>query len=315
MVRRPLLWSEPSVQPFSSIVLTHQIVLKGTNINPDRANRPATMKDQNMKNHISHAVKIAALLALPLSVTLTPAAGQIVYSTGFESPDFVAGAPLVGQNGWTAPPPLSPNAAVITTDKPRIGRQTVHVLGADLVHQDFINELTGGYYDAIGSYRHPVSFETGGTRAVRISANVRVDGPQTPTGTNFFSASVTGRALLTDDNGTAGIGQLDLSSDGHVYGWSGDAFVPAFQMSVPVTLGEWHNLAVVADFATSTYSFFVDDQYLGTFPFPPQDCGACFTTVLLRGSLLASAAPDTATLKKANYAAHYDNFMIQASTQ
>src|SRR5437867_12945868 len=89
---------------------------------------------------------------------------------------------------------------------------------------------------------------------------------------------------------------------------------PHFQVNVPVTLGQWHNLAVVADFATSTYSFFVDDQYLGTFPFPAQDCGACYTTVLLRGSLLASAGPDTATIKKANYAAHYDNFTIQAAT-
>ena len=113
---------------------------------------------------------------------------------------------------------------------------------------------------------------------------------------------------------TAGIGELDLSSDGHVYGWSGDAFVPDFQVSVPVSLGQWHNLAIVADFASSSYSFFVDDQYLGTFPFPTQDCGDCYTTTLLRGSLLASAAPDNATDKKSNYTAYYDNFSIQAAT-
>ena len=247
-----------------------------------------------MKSRTTKITKIAAWLAFGLLTALTPAWGQIVYKTGFESPTFVAGLPLAGQDGWvvgqTPEGPLSANGAVITTDKPRIGQQTVHVLGADLVHQDFVNSVTGGYYDAIGSYRRRVSYDTSGTHAVRISANVRVDGPQTATGNNFFSASVTGRALLTDDNGTAGIGELDLSSDGHVYGWSGDAFVPTFQVSVPVTLGQWHNLAVVADFATSTYSFFVDDQYLGTFPFPAQDCGACYTTVLLRGSLLASAS-------------------------
>ena len=216
--------------------------------------------------------------------------------------------------GQTPDGPLSPDAAVVTTSKPRIGQQTIRVWGGDLLHLDFITQVSGGYYDAIGSYRHNVDYDTGGKQAVRISANVRVDGPQTPAGNNFFSASVTGRALLTDGNGTAGIGQLDLSSDGHVYGWSGDAFVPTFQVSVPVTLGEWHNLAVVADFASSTYSFFVDDQFLGTFPFDPQDCGPCHTTILRRGSLLASAAPDTDALKKVNYVALYDTFMIQAAT-
>ena len=241
--------------------------------------------------------------------------GGMIYKTGFEAPTFVAGTSLVGQDGWvvgqTPDGPLSPNAPVISTGHPRIGRQTVRVLGADLVHQDFIGQVSGGYYDAIGSYRHPVNYDTGGQVAVRISALVRVDGPQTATGNNFFSASVGARALLTDGNGTAGVGELDLSSDGHVYGWSGDAFAPTFQIGVPVTLGEWHELAVVADFVASTYAFFVDDEYLGTFPFPAQPCGPCFTNTLLRGSLLASAGPDTASNKKADYAAHYDNFAIQ----
>jgi hypothetical protein len=241
---------------------------------------------------------------------------QIVYRAGFEPPTFTAGLPLAGQDGWivglTPEGPLSPNAAIISTDLPRQGRQSVQVFGADLVHQDFIDLVSGSYYDAIGSYRRPVNYDTGGTQFVRISANVRIDGPKTSMGNNFFSASVAARATLTDDNGTAGIGQLDLSSDGHVYGWSGDAFVPTFQVSVPVALGQWHNLAIVADFASSTYSFFVDSQYLGTFPFPAQDCGGCYTTFLKRGSLLASVAADNANNKKANYAAHYDDFMIQA---
>ena len=45
-----------------------------------------------------------------------PVAGQNVYATGFERPAFVAGEPLVGQDGWAPGPPfLSPNAAVVTT--------------------------------------------------------------------------------------------------------------------------------------------------------------------------------------------------------
>ena len=36
-----------------------------------------------------------------------------------------------------------------------------------------------------------------------------------------------------------------------------------------------------------------------------------YTDTLRRGSLIAYAAPDTGTLHKANYAAHYDQFAIR----
>ena len=72
-------------------------------------------------------------------------------------------------------------------------------------------------------------------------------------------------------------------------------------------LGEWHNLAIVADFAARTYSFFVDEQWLGTFDFDP----SATSSILRRGSMLAYAAPDTATNAKADYAAHYDKFSIK----
>ena len=232
--------------------------------------------------------------------------GQSIYSTGFEDPPFVAGQPLAGQDGWVAPPPLSPDAAVVTTDKPRLGKQTVHVLGEDLVHQDFINEATSGYYDAIGSYRRAVDYDSGGTQVVRVSAVVRIDGPKTAAGNNFFSASIA--AIGLDANGdSSGIGELAISSDGHVYGYSSQDLVPTFLASTHVRLGKWHELAIVVDFTTRTYSFFVDDRSLGTFAFDP----SVTSNILRRGSLIAYAAPDTATLKKADYAAHYDHFSIK----
>src|SRR5262245_49316994 len=81
----------------------------------------------------------ALLLVLP-----SPVLGQgasSLYSTKFEAPAFVAGLPLAGQDGWIAPPPFSPLAAVVSTVQPRQGKQSVQVWGGDLVHQDFINEL------------------------------------------------------------------------------------------------------------------------------------------------------------------------------
>jgi hypothetical protein len=265
-----------------------------------------------MKNRMTKIIKTATVLALPLLAALSSARGQIIYQTGFEAPTFVAGSPLAGQDGWIAPSVFSPDAAVITTAKPRLGKQTVRVLGADLVHQNFLGGLTGGYYDAIGSYRHAVDYDTGGKGVVIVSARVRIDGPRTPKGKNFFSASIATRTTLTDGS-TAGTGELALSSDGNAYGYSGNENAPTLLAHTRARLGEWHELSVVVDFASRTYSFFVDDDYLGTFAFDPNngpDVG--YTTVFKRGSLLAYAGPDTATLKKAHYSAHYDLFVIEA---
>ena len=250
-------------------------------------------------------VSIVALLA-----TAQFASGQPIYSTGFEPPTFAPNTSLVGQDGWIAPPPFSPDAAVVTTDKPRLGKQTVHVLGADLVHQDFINLATGGYYDAIGSYRRPVNYDTHGTETVRIASLVRVDGPRTPTGTNFFSAGIAGRAQSTfnGDPSSASVGELALSSDGRAYAYSGNDNVPTFLGSKRVKLGEWHKLAIVADFATHTSRFYLDEDLLAAFAWEPSEV---YTGVLLRGTLLAYAAPDTAVNHKADYAAHYDKLSIK----
>jgi len=122
---------------------------------------------------------------------------------------------------------------------------------------------------------------------------------------NFFSASLSTRAATTD--GTASVGEIALSSDGHVYVYSGNESVPTFLASARARLGEWHNLTVVADFATHTSTFFVDEHYLGTFPFDPAET---YTGIFLRGSLLAYAAPDSTAQTKADYAAHFDRFSI-----
>ena len=244
------------------------------------------------------------------SVTHLIVADPVIYRTGFEPPTFGANTPLVGQDGWIAPPPFSPDAAVVTTDKPRQAKQAVHVLGENLVHQDFIKDATGGYYDAIGSYRRPVNYDTGNAQQVRLAALVRVDGPKTPAGTNFFSAGIAGRAQSTfnGDPSSASVGELALSSDGRAYAYSGNDNVPTFLGSKRVKLGEWHHLAVVADFATHTSHFYVDEDLLATFAWEPSEV---YTGVLLRGTLLAYAAPDMANNHKAEYAAHYDNFSIK----
>ena len=273
--------------------------------------------------------KLAFAAALGLSQVASQAfGGTIIYSTGFENPPFILGQPLVGQDGWAGVPPLSPNAATISSDLFFAGSQLVRVRGADLVSQPVaINQQTNGYYDAIGSYRKAVNFDVGaaGFPIVRIQANVRIDGPQTPPGAaseacvpgkfvpcnNFFSAGIAAVGLCVPPVPTCqfpGIGELDISSDGKVYGHSGNALVPTFLTSHPVSLGVWHALEVDVDFARRTYSFSVDGKSLpgGPFQFDPE----VNTSTLTRGSLVVYTAPDTPQLKKSNYVVHYDNFSI-----
>ena len=51
----------------------------------------------------------------------------------------------------------------------------------------------------------------------------------------------------------------------------------------------------------------MDGLSLGTFPFP-EDVNS---TILVRGALLTFAAPDTGSMTKNAYAAHYDKFTIR----
>ena len=104
-----------------------------------------------------------------------------------------------------------------------------------------------------------------------------------------------------------GVGELAISSDGHVYGYCGCHLVPAFQVSAPITLEAYHKLAIDVDFLRRTYTFFVDGALLGKpFPFPDD----VKSNVLARGSLIAYAAPDTPRLNKRSYVANYNNFSI-----
>jgi hypothetical protein len=236
---------------------------------------------------------------------LSSAAAQDIYATSFQPPAFVAGAPLNGQEGWVSPvPELSPNAALIAAAKK--GGQSVRVEGAGLESQpDAINAVTDGYYDAIGAYRRGLDYDSGGDQTVRLSVDVRLDGRATPK-SNFFSASLIAVAY-NEDGGSEGVGELAISSDGHVYGSSGQDLVPVFLTSTRIARGPWHNLAIEVNFAERTYSLFVDDEYLGTFDFAPFEPSG----VLRRATLITYAAPDTARDKKADHAANFDNFSVE----
>jgi hypothetical protein len=270
------------------------------------------------KRHLAIvAVSITVVTLVKTSVVLsadgTPSVEIIYDAHGFESPEFDLRG-LVGQDGWVGVAMLSSNAAVVGTGLPYAGRQSVEVRGAQLVHQDSVNQITQGYYDAIGSYRRPCNYDAGahGFPVIRIQAAVRVDGPLSP-GTNFLSASISARGLQREErgnaSGTVGIGELAISSDGHVYGYSGAEDSPVFQASAPAGLGAWHTLAIDIDFRGKNYTFLVDGNVLPGGPF--RLVSAANTNTLARASLVVYAAAETATLGKSNYVVHFDDFSIR----
>ncbi len=225
-------------------------------------------------------------------------AGTIVYSTDFES--LSVGSKLLGQDGWSTAIPafLNPDAAKITDDAARTGSQSLKVLGSDLASSGGITSP----YEAVGSYRRPVSFNAAanGYPKVRLSADVRLDGGQFASG-DFASASLAARS------GIASVGEIALSSDGRVYGYDGIAGGPLFT-SGPVSLSDWHNLALEVDFLNNVTRFFLNGGLLGTFNYAASNT----SDVLLRGALVAYARPDSGDFRRSDATYRYDNFTISA---
>lgn len=254
-----------------------------------------------MKTTMSHpsATLLFGLASLVLGAVAAPAA--TLYSTGFEDPPFTHGSPLLGQDGWSTaiPPFLNPTAAVVTNDLAQSGSQSLKIAGADLVAAPEVDPLA-----VVGSYRRPVDYDaSAGLPRVLITSHVRLDGPTLGTG-DFFAANIAARS------GDGGIGELSISSDGNVYGYTGN-FDGTTLVSRSITLGEWHTLGISVDFDADTYSFLVDGSSLGTFPFE-----SGFTSdTLVRGAAVVYGFPDSpdagSSFHKDQFIARFDNFSIE----
>jgi len=239
------------------------------------------------------------ILALSFSAALHPASAQTLYSTGFENPPFANGSTLLGQDGWSTaiPPFLNPNAAIITNAAAASGLQSVQVRGVDLVTAPEVAP-----YAAVGSYRRPLNYDAStGNPIVRIQSDVRLDGPLLGTG-DFFTANIAART------GDGFAGELSLSSDGFVYGYTGTGSDPAPLFSTPVTLNAWHTLGITVNFAANTYTFSVDGTSSSAFAFDP----AFVSDVLVRESLVVYARPDAGTNLRSAFVARYDNVSATA---
>lgn len=245
---------------------------------------------------------LGLLLTLAVWSSTSGASAEMLYATSFESPPFQAGQPLVGQDGWQNQVfdgnALGPNA-FISLEHPSQGLQSFQVDG---------DELTPTGFDyAVGSYRKFVNYDLAAASfpTIRLRVDMRLDGPPTdPTPDNvlgdFVSANLVG---FTDDGA---VGELFLSSDGHIYGVSAGG---AYLFAKPTEMGRYYRVGMDYDFTARTASYFIDGELLGVEPLDPNNLSTNFS----RGSLLSLALdPDPLSRDRSAYTAYFDNFSIQA---
>lgn len=247
---------------------------------------------------------LAVVLWTAACAGTTSASAATIYSTGFENPPFAAGGGVLGTDGWSLaiPPFLNPSAATVTNSVAQAGAQSMEVRGSNLVGSGG----TTAPYDAVGSYRRPIGFNAAANGYPRlvVEADVRLDGPAVATG-DLAAASVAARS------GILSVGELELSSDGVAYAYTGNGGSPALFTSSALDLSQWHHLALEIDFLHNETSFFVNGNFLGKFTHDPLNT----SDVLVRGALVTYARPDDALagFDRDDFVYRFDNFSVSST--
>lgn len=234
------------------------------------------------------------------SVLLTSSvAGGLFFFSSFESRAYKAGEPLAGQAGWVSL--ASPKAAEIVQDrsKARCGRRAIEVWGGG-----DLESFSLPYYDLLdAAYEQVVEFDEGETpRRVRVSADVRLDGPDTGVGPNDDLAS----ANLYARNGADRSAWIYLSSNGNAYCFANSELGGSvgYAFETPIKQGKYNRLAIILDYRTHLAEFRINGKSVGELPFGGS--GEKFT-----GALIEFAAIDDLNyIDPKLYRAYWDNILV-----
>jgi hypothetical protein len=227
-----------------------------------------------------------AFIALAASMLMAPEArAGILYQTGFEPPAFVADAPLAGQGGFSAFGGINVGSAIVSTEFPRSGTQSVRIDGSSM--EPFEEDFFAGFYSTPIHY-NPL---TAGTPLI----DVRVDVALSP---DPAVGSVAGYQIA--DASGALVAQVVLISDGSQGFVSGDN---AFDVvdGPDIAFGRYFTLGILLDYDSRNATFSLDGSTFGTLPFGP-DAGDTFGDATL---FLAAVEPFTSV-------AFFDNYSIAA---
>lgn len=179
----------------------------------------------------------AAGLMLGLALASSMARGQaVVYSTGFEGPQFSAGS-LLGQDQWQNDPPTA-NSAFVQGAVVSAGSQAARFDAA---------ALTPG---TTWFYR-PLNYVVGvPNRFVRISWDMRISSAASPSsswGVEVFDPSIVARfALCFVSNATGTFFVFNTAAQNSI------------NSGIVIPKDAWRHYEVVLDFQAKTSSFFVE---------------------------------------------------------
>ncbi|MCY2962920.1 MAG: hypothetical protein NT069_04580 [Planctomycetota bacterium] len=260
-----------------------------------------------------HAVTAFLLLVASSQI----AQSGVLFSTGFDSPPYVAGAVLPGVDappGFPLPATdsdhpwhrrLSPTAATIVapTVLNRLTSQAVEIRGADLEVEP---GGTPSYYLSLD--RLPLNYDAAahGLPTVHAQINVRLDGPaQTSTIPEREGDAYSANLVLISGDGDS-FGEISLSSDGHVYGYND---YEGYLFGTPVDLNSFHVLALDVDFAARMTTYSLDGGSIGVFDFS----GLITSNELNRLAILNySNYPEAGSLRS-EFTGYFDNLSVTAS--
>jgi hypothetical protein len=246
----------------------------------------------------------------------------MLFNATFETPDYQAGQPLVGQDGWVGL--LAGDAPTIVADHrlASSGRRAIECWVGDLAilyEGDPPNEVPM-WWD--GAWRRPIEFDAITIPSeVRVEADVRLDGPVTGSGPEADLVS----ANLYARNGSRRSAWFYLSSTGNAYANSftteyigGDPKNPYVTMyehefETPIKIGAYNKLAITLNYITQLATFEVNNKTIGQLPFGGPD--QQFQDVLLELAAFTKNRVDPVEFPNYDpmaYTAYWDNFSVRA---
>lgn len=221
----------------------------------------------------------AILLSLGLALALSPAYCQTLYSTGFESPEFLIGN-LTGQNGWQAFHLSAPNQGTVSNALALSGSQSARIQP--------VNGASSSWW------WKPINHNTGGSGYVTILWDMYVGSGTVPSA----------YGIDCYDPETFRIAGMLINEQSRVLMVQTNGFnTTLIDTRVTYTRGTWARFKLELNYNTMTFRLVMNNQLLGT-----ADINSAVDTIFADADLWISNATGNA-----NDFAHYDNFQVIAS--
>ena len=246
---------------------------------------------------------VLGFLLLGSLLAATRSTWGMLFHTGFETPDYTAGLPLVGQDGWVGV--VSVDAAEVAAEHgtARSGRRAVQCWAGDL---EVLPYPMDWLFD--GAWEQLIEFDALTNPAeVRVQADVRLIGPDTGEGPGWDLLSANLMARNAEQLAAHRAPFFMLSSNGNAYAnaYSEEFGYLGYMFETPIKFGDWNRLAMILNYRTHLCTFEVNNKTIGSLPFGGS--GEQFTSVFLE-----MAAWNDESFDVTPYMAYWDNISVQA---